>query len=174
MALSKIDSKTFLDEAKKNLEPDVKESLKLGETGWLRGSPAKSEPGTIALKTREGFLIIVSEADVVEYARHEHEFFVRVRNGTDVLTRFESVNKLLPAKPAERCECSDQAATSAMQQRAISGSGGPPSRPIIVIGCYACWIEYVEAWCELPGGILFRCYTPRLRCGNVCPPPIIV
>ncbi len=173
MAMSKIDSKSFLDEAKKNVEPDIKESLKLGETGWLRGHPTKSETGTLALKTREGFLVIVSEADVVEYARHESEFFVRVKNGADVLTRFESVNKLLPSKPKEQCDCGGREDTST-QLRLNNQTGGPGRRPIIGYGCFACWIEYQEAWCELPGGILFKCYQPVIRCGNVCPPPIIV
>jgi hypothetical protein len=173
MTISKIDSKSFLEEATKNAEPSLKESLELGETGWLQGTPSKSEAGTIALKTRSGFLIIVSEDDVVEYAQQEHEYFIRVKNGSDVITRFESVNKLLPSKPTEQCDCAGQTNTS-VEKRVNQQSGGPPDRPIIVFGCFACRIEYQEAWCQLPGGILFKCYQPVIKCGNVCPPPVIV
>jgi hypothetical protein len=164
--ITKINRESFLGEAEKNVAPDVAESLKVGETGWLRGYPVKSEPGTIALKTRDGLLIIISEADAVGYARHEHEFFVHVKNGSDVITRFESVNKLLPSKPSLPCDCSGSSSRVLRQQQT---GGGPPDEPLIDIGCYSCWIEYVEAWCELPGGILFKCYRPQIRCGDMCP-----
>lgn len=64
------------------------------------------------MKTRSGFRIVVSENDLVEYARHGNEYFIRIKNGADVITRFESVNKLLPSKPTEQCDCSGQTNTS--------------------------------------------------------------
>lgn len=167
--MKKVEKGTFLEAAKKNVEPSIKEALAIGETGWLRGCPISSDKGTLALKTRDGFIIMVSESDVVEIAQHEHEYFLRVKNGSDVVTRFESTNKLLPSKPEKSCDRRSETGTVS-QRRA---GEGPPDVPIIGLGCYQCWIEYVESWCELEGtGIVFKCYRPQIRCGDVCPPII--
>lgn len=172
MSVEMTTSQAFLSEAKKNTLPDARQSLQQGETGWISGTPVKSEPGTVAVRTPNGFIIVLSEPDVVEYARNGQAYMIRARAGADVLTRFESVSKLLPTKAAEPCDCHDAEGSPATAR--INTQSGPPDRPLIRFGCYACWIEYVDAWCELPGGILFKCYQPRIRCGNVCPPPVIV
>lgn len=171
MSIEKISHKTFQGAASANAAPDMKHLLAEGETGWLSGSPAKSEAGTVALRTGNGFLVVLQEADVVEFGRHGDDHMVRVRAGASVVTRFESVNQLLPKSPGA-CHCSEN--TEATASARLNTQSGPPNRPIIGWGCYQCWIEYVGAWCELPGGVVFRCYQPQIRCGNVCPPPISV
>ena len=169
MGVKKIDRKKFQSEASKNNQPKVSESLVTGETGWLVGQAIKSEPGTVTIKTPENFFISISENDVLEYGHVGDSFCLQVKTGADVHTRFESVNKLYPARRKDDCDC-HQKEDQYLQRRL--GQGPAPSDPVIVIGCTGCWIEYEEMWCKLNGYII-RCYKPVLKCGRVCPDPVI-
>lgn len=59
MSIERMSHQAFQGAASKNFAPDMKQVLAEGETGWLSGSPVKSEPGTVALRTANGFLVVL-------------------------------------------------------------------------------------------------------------------
>ena len=170
--MKKADYSAFQDAAQENVQPDVDELLDVGETGWLLGRPIESDKGTVALQTPEGFQILVSKRDVIEYREHNDQFFLRIKYGTSVVTRLENVKNIVPSRPGEPCDCEDRDTSPPAQlQQLRQGDntiGDTIDDIIRILKCIRCEIVYEEVWCELEGGIRFRCYKPVIRCRNIC------
>ena len=118
--------------------PTEAEAIKLGETTWFMGWPARSPEGTVALLQWEHTQLIFREQDVLETVEDGGRFLVKVRADSHVLLRIENVFQATAKRHPCTCD-SSSAAGSAGDKHATqtaarpAGQSAPPIRD--------CWVE---------------------------------
>jgi hypothetical protein len=95
----------LLEACKSSEEVSDEKLLEIGDTCWLLGQPAPSAKDAVSLRTRSGFIVVVEQKDVVEVKKHEQQFLVKVRKGTDVLCKFSAVSQIGMDKLREKGSC---------------------------------------------------------------------
>ncbi len=80
------------------------ERIALGESVWFRGCPVIAEPGTFALDTGAGRIVVINRKDVRSVEQQDDLFMVEVPAGTNVIARLESVVRV----QAESCNCAEE------------------------------------------------------------------
>lgn len=80
------------------------ERIANGESVWFHGCPVIADPGTFALDTGSGRIVIIDRKDVRSVEQMDEMFLVEVPAGTNVIARLESVVSVDP----ETCSCAGE------------------------------------------------------------------
>lgn len=141
---------------------DSAQSIEVGPTIWLLGSPAPESGGMVGLATTPTQSVYFRREDILDARETEGRFLVNIPADTNLLVREEQVVRLNPGS----CQCQERDETIATR---LGSTGAPNSGPIIIDCTPICTFETV---CgpykdQRTGSVIVVCW-PKFVCSNPC------
>ena len=166
--MSTVDLSQFRETAENNISPSTKSCLSEGESYWIHGDPVKAEEGLIAIRMQDDFVVTVDESDVLECVQHGAKFYIRIKRGSNVVSKLEFTRAFEPTSQEKRCKCENPESMTTHHVQNPSGGIGAGTPPI-VIDCIQCRYEWRFARCRVPfSRKVVYCLVMYLVCTDVC------
>jgi len=157
--MSKKEIEAFVAGCAKAARKEPAETVRVGPTLWMLGSPAPADPGMVGLATSATQTVFLRKEDLVEVRESDGRYLVCIAADANLLVREEQVGRL----EAGGCRCHETEGALAKKK------GGGGTGPIIIDCQTTCSMETVcgPYYDPQSRAVIVVCW-PQLVCRNPC------